>query len=210
MPLALELPAPLTARHIRLSDLAFELLAKAIVEDRLSSGQPLRDYTLAQELGVSRTPVREALQRLERAGLVETMASRHTRVAEITPQRIAHAIEYAGYAYGAATRAAVARMDGDAHEKSVDLLDRMIGAGGVDELVETTRRFYLFINEQADNDVFSLRSDLSFLVDRAMNDLPTNLVTHRIETERGPLRAAVVTRDVDAAEVAVRRMHGVS
>lgn len=210
MPLTLDLPAPLAARQTRLSDLAFQLLAQAIVDDRLSPGQALRDHCLAEELGVSRTPVREALQRLERAGLVETMASRHTRVAQITPQRIADAMEFAGYAYGAATRAAVVRMNDASHDAAMAILDRLLGATGVAGLVECSREFFVFVNAQAANDVFALRADLSFLVDRAINDLSAAIVTQRIETERGLLRGAVATRDADAAELAVRRMHGVA
>ena len=47
-------------------------------------GEKLSDHKLAQHLGVSRTPVREALKRLEDKGLVEIAANRWTRVARIS------------------------------------------------------------------------------------------------------------------------------
>lgn len=60
-----------------------EALRGWIVEGNLKPGERLRDSELAQALGVSRTPVREALQRLEDDGFVETSASRWTKVAEV-------------------------------------------------------------------------------------------------------------------------------
>jgi len=54
-----------------LSELALEAIRAAIVSGELPGGQPLRDHQLAESLGVSRTPVREALHRLQSEGLVE-------------------------------------------------------------------------------------------------------------------------------------------
>lgn len=54
-----------------------------IVSGELEPGEKLKDKELATQLGVSRTPVREALRKLEDEGLVETAANRWTRVAPI-------------------------------------------------------------------------------------------------------------------------------
>jgi DNA-binding GntR family transcriptional regulator len=58
-------------------------LQKWIVEGVYQPGEVMRDHDLAEALGVSRTPVREALQRLEDEGFVQTAANRWTRVAHI-------------------------------------------------------------------------------------------------------------------------------
>jgi DNA-binding GntR family transcriptional regulator len=55
-----------------------------IVERVLQPGEPIRDHELAERLGVSRTPVREALLRLEAEGLVETSRNRWTRVSPVS------------------------------------------------------------------------------------------------------------------------------
>ncbi|MGD1949401.1 MAG: GntR family transcriptional regulator [Leptolyngbyaceae cyanobacterium] len=55
-----------------------------IVSGELEPGEKLKDKELAAQLGVSRTPIREALRKLEDEGLVETAANRWTRVAPIT------------------------------------------------------------------------------------------------------------------------------
>jgi DNA-binding GntR family transcriptional regulator len=64
-------------------DGAYDKLRDWIVRGLLLPGELLRDQEIAQTLGVSRTPVREALRRLEDEGLVETALNRWTRVAAL-------------------------------------------------------------------------------------------------------------------------------
>lgn len=71
-------------------DEAYERLRDWIVDGTLHPGEILRDQEIAHSLGVSRTPVREALRRLEDEGFVETALNRWTRVA---PLDIRKAIE---------------------------------------------------------------------------------------------------------------------
>jgi DNA-binding GntR family transcriptional regulator len=59
----------------------YSTLREWIVRGVLEPGEKLRDVEIAESLGVSRTPVREAVRRLEDEGLVESSASRWTRVA---------------------------------------------------------------------------------------------------------------------------------
>jgi DNA-binding GntR family transcriptional regulator len=61
-------------------DEAYADLRRWIVDGILKPGERLRDGELAEALGVSRMPVREAIRRLEDEGLVETAANRWTRV----------------------------------------------------------------------------------------------------------------------------------
>lgn len=63
-----------------LRDDAYRMIRDAIVDGTLAPGERLNDGELAQWLGVSRTPVREALARLEEAGLVRTRPGRYTMV----------------------------------------------------------------------------------------------------------------------------------
>ncbi len=65
--------------HARLRD--------AIVDGTLAPGEQLRDVELAERLGVSRTPVREALLELARAGLVTATPGRSTVVAPLALAR---------------------------------------------------------------------------------------------------------------------------
>lgn len=62
---------------------AYDRLKQLITDGTLEPGEVLRDQQIAQVLGVSRTPVREALRRLEDEGFVETALNRWTRVAPL-------------------------------------------------------------------------------------------------------------------------------
>jgi DNA-binding GntR family transcriptional regulator len=80
------MPIPETEPHRRRTlarDTAYTDLRDWILEGTLAPGERLHDLELAERLGVSRTPVREALQRLEDEGLVETSPNRWTRVAPL-------------------------------------------------------------------------------------------------------------------------------
>ena len=61
----------------------YNTLLDWIMEGELRPGEKILDKDVAEKMGVSRTPVREALRRLEDKGLVESAANRWTRVAEI-------------------------------------------------------------------------------------------------------------------------------
>jgi len=65
----------------------FDQLLAAVQRGELLPGQRISDADLAQQYGVSRTPVREALQRLREIGVVEASASRFTRISEVTPEQ---------------------------------------------------------------------------------------------------------------------------
>ena len=67
-----------------LRDVVYEQMLEAIENGTLEAGERLNDEELTSWLGVSRTPVREAIARLESEGLVEMAANRYTRVASLS------------------------------------------------------------------------------------------------------------------------------
>ncbi len=74
-----------TVRRELLKDSAYVTLCDAIVTGTLAPGEMLHDDELCSWLGLSRTPVRGALARLEGEGLVKTQPQRFTRVSTIDP-----------------------------------------------------------------------------------------------------------------------------
>jgi DNA-binding GntR family transcriptional regulator len=74
-------------------DAVYKTLLAAIVEARLSAGTLLSQNKLAARLGVSRTPVREALLRLERDGLVNRLPDAGFAVASITAAEVHEACD---------------------------------------------------------------------------------------------------------------------
>lgn len=71
-------------------DIIFERLRKAIVQGELKSDDTFTDVEIAEEFGVSRTPVREAVQKLESAGYIERVPMKGNRVCSLSPYELAH------------------------------------------------------------------------------------------------------------------------
>ena len=149
------MPIPPMAAPIRTSllrDTVHDRLRDAIVDGTLAPGEVVRDTELAAWLGVSRTPVREALLRLGETGLVRAAPGRSTVVAEIDLDEVreAHAVVVAMHRLAVAE--AVARItDAD--------LDRMRAAN---------ERFATAIEERdtgaalaADDDFHAVAVDVS-------------------------------------------------
>jgi DNA-binding GntR family transcriptional regulator len=105
--LPLELPA---VRRRLLRDDAYELLLGAIVRGELPPGHVLRDRDLAAHMGLSRTPVREALARLADEGLVDTKPNAYTRVAPLDDAPAREAAVVVQALHGLATRLAVPKL----------------------------------------------------------------------------------------------------
>ncbi len=65
----------------------FDRVLAAIHDGTLLPGQHISDSEIAEQFGVSRTPVREAIQRLREIGLIEASPGRFTRIADVTPEQ---------------------------------------------------------------------------------------------------------------------------
>lgn len=106
---------------------AYEQLKRRILEGALRPGARLSEPAVAEALGVSRTPVREALQRLAQEGLVELRPGRGARVRVLSPREVEEVYEVRALIEGeAAARAALRRSEEDLHrmEAALDLLER--------------------------------------------------------------------------------------
>lgn len=79
--------------YMPLRDVIFNTLRDAIVTGELKPGERLMEVALAEKMGVSRTPVREAVRRLEMEGLVTMVPRKGTHVAELTVKDIMDVLE---------------------------------------------------------------------------------------------------------------------
>lgn len=93
-----------------LRDDVYHRLRDAIVDGTLAPGEQLRDVDLAAWLGVSRTPVREALLRLAEAGLVAAQPGRSTVVSSITERAVREARDVVAAMHQLAVRRAVGNL----------------------------------------------------------------------------------------------------
>lgn len=76
-----------------LRDVVFNTLRKAILTGELKPGERLMEIHLANRLGVSRTPIREAIRKLELEGLVIMIPRRGAEVAQITEKSLRDVLE---------------------------------------------------------------------------------------------------------------------
>lgn len=79
--------------YLPLRDVVFQTLRQAILRGELKPGERLMEIHLAQRLGVSRTPIREAIRKLELEGLVTMIPRRGAEVAQITEKSMNDVLE---------------------------------------------------------------------------------------------------------------------
>lgn len=96
----------LVERPQLLTDLAYERLREGIVAGELKLGQQVSEAQLAQRMGISKTPVREALVRLKMEGLVDIQPQRGTFVFRLTPEQVGQLCRYRAMIEVAALREA--------------------------------------------------------------------------------------------------------
>lgn len=125
---------PPVARRL-LRDDVHDRLRDALVNGDLAPGEQLRDVELAEKLGVSRTPVREALLRLERAGLVTSVPGRSTVVTTPEPRAVREAASVVAAMHELAVREAAPLLTGSDLEemrRAGEAFAEAIAAGDVD------------------------------------------------------------------------------
>ncbi|WP_433830413.1 GntR family transcriptional regulator [Actinoplanes sp. CA-015351] len=103
-------------RHL-LRDAAYGRLLGAIVDGTLAPGAALRPDDLAERLGLSRAPIREALARLAGEGLVETKPQSYTRVTEVVAKDVEDAAAVVGAMHGLAVLSIASTLTPDQVER---------------------------------------------------------------------------------------------
>lgn len=120
------MPVPSTqpaAERKLLRDTVQAKIRDAIMDGTLEPGERLNDDDLIAWLGVSRTPIREALAELARAGLIEMAPNRYTRVAAPTKDELLDAYRTLGVIYGGVARLATPRFTQAQRNKVLKTLD---------------------------------------------------------------------------------------
>ena len=202
-----------------LSDQAYKALREDITTGALKPGQRLTERALAEHLGVSPTPVREALQRLEHERLIERDAVRSIRVADPSQARL-HELSLIEVALrGASARLAAERATAAEVAAIVAACDRaeaLADGGGdwdearVGELLEVTRGFHRLIDEAAHTqtliDMISTATafDWAFRLKWSVESHQDAASLHRSLQQHRRVAAAIEARDGAAAEEAMR------
>ena len=97
--------------YLPLRDVVFNTLRQAIITGEFAPGERLMEIALANRLGVSRTPVREAIRKLELEGLVVMIPRKGAEVARITEKDLRDVLEVRCSLEELAAELAAERMD---------------------------------------------------------------------------------------------------
>lgn len=132
---------------------ASDALRSAIVEGRLQPGDRLKEVELAEQLGISRAPVREALRQLEHEGLVASSPYRATEVLGVSQDEIAEVLVPIRLTLESfAFRKALPLLTDADFRVLEQLVERMRAAGmrgDVDELAADDVRFHELVIERS-------------------------------------------------------------
>ncbi|ACX53173.1 transcriptional regulator, GntR family [Ammonifex degensii KC4] len=138
-----------------LRDVVFESLREAIIKGILKPGERLMELQLAEELGVSRTPVREALRKLELEGLVVMLPRRGAYVAGLSAKDIADIFEVRAALEALAAGLAAERIteeELEALERSLVELAEVMETNDLEAIVSLDTRFHEIIYRASRND----------------------------------------------------------
>jgi DNA-binding GntR family transcriptional regulator len=188
-------------------------LGEAILDGRLAPGERLRDQELAEWLGVSRTPVREALQRLARTGLVEVSPNRYTRVSIPDPALLKETHEFAVLMLGNIVRLAVVRSTDHELAALIEQLDDVIAASRADDrlgIIDRSATLFGTLTHSARNRAYVVvMREAEFVIRRNLAGWhPYIECPIRRSEAYEDFRAALLARDADRAERALRAQHG--
>jgi DNA-binding GntR family transcriptional regulator len=194
---------------VSLKDKAYAAIKEAILSLKLEPGMPLVESELAEMLGISKTPVRDALQELEREGFVTRVLFKGTYVTDVTLQDMTEVFQLRAVLEGFAARLTTPLFTPEELEE----VDRMLTASEAalaegdlalcSELGQELHNAIInkvdnqrlaFINRNLDDHVRRFR----VLSDRITGRLNKSVMEHRVVLD------ALYKRDPHAAEQAMR------
>lgn len=195
---------PIGKAHQPLRVAVRDEIRRRIIAGSLPQGDRIFEDQLAQELGVSRNPVREALQTLAREGFVEIEPRRGARVMVLSDGRAAQLFEVRETLEGLVAGLAAVRHTDDHLREIQEVIEAgrtCLATGDVAPLPALNTRFHRLLVESADNELLAdMLDDLTHVIEW--------MYTRRVR-ERGlwsweehtAIAARIAERDLDGAKV---------
>ncbi|MEA4902929.1 GntR family transcriptional regulator [Desulfitobacterium sp.] len=136
-----------------LREIVFESLREAIINGVLEPGERLMEIQLADEMGVSRTPVREAIRKLELEGFVVMIPRKGAYVAGVSDKDVTDVFEIRSALEGLAAGLAAERIT----DEEIEQMERMIlyrsgEAVDIEKIVEADTDFHALVYQASRND----------------------------------------------------------
>ena len=134
----------------RLREWTYERLKSKVLSGGFNPGERLTEEHLADELGVSRTPVREALHKLELEGLIEPLATRGLRVTRDTKEEMEELFEIRSVLEGYALRCVSEEISEEPLQQLqsfIDKADKAYGRKRIEEVFRWNTKFHDTLND---------------------------------------------------------------
>ncbi|MCC8136895.1 MAG: GntR family transcriptional regulator [Clostridiales bacterium] len=199
--------------YLPLRDVVFQTLRQAILRGEIRPGERLMEIHLAQKLGVSRTPVREAIRMLELEGLVMTIPRRGAVVAEITVSDMEDVLEVRMALEELAVQIVCKKLTKEQLDELKELaagFRRTLGGGDVGECAQADMLFHDAIyNATGNKRLVQILNNLREQMYRYRMEYLKDKSTHQILVEEhAEILQALEQRDEQKALEATRRHIG--
>lgn len=142
--------------HRPLREIVYEELKMQILTGAIKPGTRMMEVELAEELGVSRTPVREAIRKLEKEGLVTIEPRKGAYASEISMKDMVDILEVRKTMEGLAAGIAAAKITEEQKvelKATMDNFNKAVEENSYDEMISNDTGFHHIIVESCDNDV---------------------------------------------------------
>ncbi|MFQ3645816.1 MAG: GntR family transcriptional regulator [Anaerolineae bacterium] len=191
-----------TLQNKPLRERVVEILRDAILTGELKPGEALVETDLATQLGISRAPLREALQQLSAEGLIETIAYHGSRVKELTRKDVEELYSLRTVYETFAARRIIQQGNPDAAKRLHDIYEQMLAAstaGDIRLLSLIDRNFHDAIIELSDHSLLRQSWSLVSLRVRQVMALSNRRMTSMNIIAQNHLRIveAIGSGDVD-------------
>lgn len=140
--------------YLPLRDVVFNTLRRAILRGELKPGERLMEIQLANKLGVSRTPIREAIRKLELEGLVLMIPRKGAEVAEITEKNLRDVLEVRCALEELAVQLACDRIDEEGLKElraAADTFRKVLDSDDITQIAQADVDFHDVIFKATDN-----------------------------------------------------------
>ena len=142
--------------HRPLREIVYEELKLLILTGKISPGMRLMEEELAEDMGVSRTPIREAIRKLEKEGLITIEPRRGAYVSQISTKDMVETLEVRQNMEGLAAELAAQRMSEEDKEKLRNIAkayEEAVAAGDMAEMIRCDTAFHHIIVEATQNKI---------------------------------------------------------
>jgi len=189
---------------------AYEALKERIINNSLKPGDPLNERVLSEELRISKTPIRESLQQLEKEGLVENVPHKGSFVSRVSVQDIREIFEVREILECAAARGSALNRDLGKLEKirkKCESIERETGKTPL-SLLKAGAQIHNFMFESLQNKrLIEIYKGLQDHIERIRIHFVHQFDPNRLEEaskEHKEILDALIARDPSRAENAVR------